>query len=128
MSAPFLKPTSSPIQIVEIGDDKSSSSESTESNEATKKTQEEEKAPSSSQLLSRDLKNPFSATTTTMTQVKKKMFSIESLGTISKVISTKSWLEDTLEKKRKRKDESAPTKDIVSQAVRSGSIMVKAKK
>ena len=47
-----------------------------------------------------------------MTQVKKKMFSIESLGTTSKVISKESWLEDTLEKKRKRKDESTPMKDI----------------
>ena len=63
-----------------------------------------------------------------MTRVKKKMFSIESLGAASKVISTKSWLEDTLERKRKRKDESVPAKDIVSQAVRSGSAMVKAKK
>ena len=63
-----------------------------------------------------------------MTQVKKKMFTIESLGTASKIISTESWLEDTLEKKRKRKDQSTPAKDIVSQAVRSGSAMVKAKK
>ena len=60
--------------------------------------------------------------------MKKNFFSIESLGTASKVISTESWLEDTLEKKRKRKDESVPAKDIVSQAVRSGSAMVKAKK
>ena len=63
-----------------------------------------------------------------MTQVKKKMFSIEFLGTTSKIISIESWLEDTLEKKRKRKDESTSTKDIVSQAIRSGSAMVKAKK
>ena len=60
--------------------------------------------------------------------MKKNMFSIESLGTASKVISIESWLEDTIEKKRKRKDESAPAKDIVSQAVRSRSTMVKAKK
>ena len=33
-----------------------------------------------------------------------------------------------MEKKRKRKDESTPTKDIVSQAIRSGSVIVKAKK
>ena len=56
------------------------------------------------------------------------MFTIESLGTASKVISIESWLKDTLEKKRKRKDESVPAKAIVSQAVHSGSIMVKAKK
>ena len=67
--------------------------------------------------FSQDPKNPFSATTVAVTPVKKKMFSIESLGTASKVISTKSWLEDTLEKKRKRKDDSVPAKDIVSQAV-----------
>ena len=128
MSAPFLKPTSSPVQIVEIGDEKSSSSESTESDEATRKTQEEKKAPSSSWLLSQDPKNPFSTTTMAVTQVKKKMFSIESLGTASQVISIESWLEDTLEKKRKRKDESIPAKDIVSQEIHSGSVMVKAKK
>ena len=63
-----------------------------------------------------------------VTLVKKKMFSIELLGATSKVISTNSWLEDTLERKRKRKDESVPTKDIVSQAVRSRTTMVKAKK
>ena len=114
MSARFLKPTGAPIQIVEIGDDQSSSSESTESDEATKKTQEEEKVLGSSRLLSQDLKNPFFATTAATTQVKRKMFSIESLGTASKVISIESWLEDTLEKKRKRKDESTLAKDIVS--------------
>ena len=128
MSAPFLKPIGSPVQIVEIRDDQSSSSEITEFDEATKKTQEEGKVSSSSRLLSQDLKNPFSMTTVAVTQVKRKMFSIESLGTASKIISIDSWLEDTLEKKRKRKDESTPTKDIVSQAVRSGSAIVKAKK
>ena len=63
-----------------------------------------------------------------VTAAKKKMFTIESLGTTSKVISIESWLEDTLEKKRKRKDESVPAKDIVSQVVRPGSAMLKAKK
>ena len=63
-----------------------------------------------------------------VTLVKKKMFSIESLGATSKVISIESWLEDTLERKRKRKDESLPAKDIVSQVVCLGSAMVKAKK
>ena len=52
MSSPFLKPTSSPVQIVAIGDDKSSSSESTESDEAARKNQEEEQAPSASRLIS----------------------------------------------------------------------------
>ena len=56
------------------------------------------------------------------------MFSIELLGTASKVISIESWLEATLERKIKRKDESVPAKDIVSQVVHSGTAMVKAKK
>lgn len=56
------------------------------------------------------------------------MFSIESLGVASKVIGIESWLEDTLEKKRKRKYEGVPSKYIVSQAVHCGSTMVKAKK
>ena len=73
MSAPSLKPTSSSVQIGEIGDDQSSSSGSTESEEATKKAQEEGKAPSSSWLLSRDSKNPFSVATLVTTQVKRKM-------------------------------------------------------
>ena len=63
-----------------------------------------------------------------MTLEKKKMFSIESLRVASKVIGIESWLEDTFKKKRKRKGESLPTKDIVSQAVHSGTTMVKAKK
>ena len=86
-----------------------------------------EKVPSSSKLISQDPKNPFSVTIVVVTLVKKKILSIESLGVASKVIGTKSWLEDTLERKRKRKDESVPTKDIVSQAVHSGTTMVKAK-
>ena len=60
--------------------------------------------------------------------MKKKKFSIETLGATSKVISTESWLEDTLERKKKRKDESVPAKEIVSQAVHSRIAMVKAKK
>ena len=67
-------------------------------------------------------------TAATTTQVKKKMFSIESLGTASKIISTESWLEDTLQRKRKTKYESVLTKDIVSQVVHSRTAMVKAKK
>ena len=48
-----------------------------------------------------------------VTLAKKKMISIESLGMASKVIGTDSWLEDTLERKRKRKDESTPAKDTI---------------
>ena len=63
-----------------------------------------------------------------MTLAKKKMFSIESLATASKVIGTDSWLEDTLERKRKRKDEGTPVKDNVSLAVHSRSMLTKVKK
>ena len=41
----------------------------------------------------------------TLTPVKRKMFSINTLGTKSKVIGIKSWLEDTLNRKMKRKEE-----------------------
>lgn len=63
-----------------------------------------------------------------VTLVKKKMFSIESLGMASKVIGTNSWLEDTLERKRKRKDESTPTKDTISLVVHFGYALTKVKK
>lgn len=52
-----------------------------------------------------------------VTLIKKKMFSIDSLGMASKVIRIDSYLEDTLEKKRKRKDEGAPNKDTLSLVV-----------
>jgi len=126
--APILKSPGSPIQIVEIGDGDTSSSESTESDKAVEGTQVEEKDPSSSRLLSHGSKNPFSVGTMVKTPTKKRMFSIESLGENSKVIGIESWLEDTLERKRKRKDENVPSRDIVSQVVHSSSTMVKAKK
>jgi hypothetical protein len=114
--------------VVEIGDEDSSSSESTEFDKGAEEAQEEGEVPSSSRLLFQDPKNPFSVGTVAETPMKKKMFIIELLGVASKVIGTESWLEDTLERKRKRKDESVPAKDIVSQAVHSGTAMVKAKK
>lgn len=120
-------PPGSPIQVVEIRDGDTSSSESIESEKAEEGTQEEEKAPSLSRLLFQDPKYPFSSGTMVKTPVKKKMFSIESQGAASKVIGTNSWLEDTLERKRKRKDESVPSRDIISQVVHSSSTMVKAK-
>ena len=43
-SASFLRPSGSPIQIVDFGYGKSSSNESIESNEATKKTQDVDKS------------------------------------------------------------------------------------
>ena len=65
---------------MDLGDGKSSSSESTKSDEVTKKKKEVENGESSSKLISHALKNPFSSTVMTITLVKKKMFSIESLG------------------------------------------------
>ena len=56
------------------------------------------------------------------------MFSIDSLGTASKVIGTNSWLEDTLDRKRKRKDEGVPDKDTLSLAIHSKSTLTKVKK
>jgi hypothetical protein len=98
----IFKPSSSPIQVVEIGDGDTSSSESTESDKGVEKSQEEEKAPGSSRILFKDPKNPFSTRTMMKTPVKKKMFSIESLGAASKVIGIESWLEDTFKRKIKR--------------------------
>lgn len=59
-----------------------------------------------------------------MTQV----ISIESLKMASKVIGTDSWLEDTLERKRKRNDESVSTKEIVSLTNHSRTTLTKVKK
>ena len=73
-------------------------------------------------------KNPFAPPTAKATPAKRKMFSVESLGTASKVISTESWLEDTLERKRRRKEENTPTKDAVSLAVSFGSALARVKK
>ena len=78
------------MQIVDLRDGKSSNSESIEYDEATKRTSKVEKGQSSSKLISQAQKNPFSSTTMAITPVKKKMFSIESLGTASKVIRTDS--------------------------------------
>lgn len=75
---------------MEIGDEDTSSSESTESDKVVEEAQKEEKAPSSSRLPFQDPKNPFSVGTMVKTPVKKKMFSIESLGATSKVIGTES--------------------------------------
>ena len=101
---------------------------STESNVATKKSSEVEKGQSSAKLISQDPKNPFSSTAMTITLVKKKMFSIESLGMASKVIGIDSWLEDTLERKKKRKNESTLAKDTVSLIVHYGPTLTKVKK
>ncbi len=89
-SATLLQPSGSSIQIVDLGDGKSSSSESTKSNEAVKKTPEMEKGQSSSKLIFQYLKNPFSSIAVIVTLAKRKMFNIESLGIASKVIGIDS--------------------------------------
>ena len=116
-----MQSSNSPIQIVDLGDGESSSSESTNSEEAEKKTIEVEKRKEVP-------KNPFAPPTAKATLAKRKMFSVESLGTTSKVISIESLLEDTLERKRKKKEENTPTKDAVSLAVSSGSALARVKK
>ena len=117
----LVQSSGSPIQIVDLGDGESSSSESTNSKEAMKKTTEVEKRKEVP-------KNPFAPPTVKATPAKRKMFSVESLGTTSKVISIESWLEDTLERKRRRKEENTPTKDAVSLAVSFGSTLARVKK
>ena len=75
-----MKSPVSLIQVVEIGDEDTSHSESTESDKAEGEAQKEEETPSFSRLLIKHSKNPFSTGTMVKTLVKKKMFSIESLG------------------------------------------------
>ena len=87
-SATLLLPSSPQVQVVDLGDGGSSDSESTKSEEATKKNGDIEKGQESSQLVSQAQKNPFSLTTKIITLVKRKMFSIDSLGMTSKVIGT----------------------------------------
>jgi len=79
-------------------------------------------------LISQYPKNPFSSNAMVVTPAKKKMFSMESFGTASKVIGTNSWLEDTLEGKRKMRDERTPPKDTISLEVHSRSALTKVKK
>ena len=56
------------------------------------------------------------------------MFSIDSLVKVSKVIGIDSYFEDTLDRKRKRKDEGTPAKDTISLAIFSGYALTKVKK
>jgi len=121
ISVSLLLLSSPQVQVVDLGDGGSSESESTESDEATKKASDAEKGPDSSKLVSQAPKNPFSLATKTLTPAKRKMFSIDALGTTSKVIDIDSWLEHTLDRKTKRRDEGAPNKETLSLAIRSGS-------
>lgn len=88
MSVVILLPSHPQVQVVDLGDGGSSESESAKFAEATKKTTKEEKCPESSKLTSQVLKNPFSSTTKTLTPIKRKMFSIDTLGTTSMMIGT----------------------------------------
>ena len=88
---------------MDLGEGGSSSSDSTNLDEVAKETVEAEKGKESSTLVSQAPKNPFASPTVATTPAKRKMFSVESLGTASKVISIELWLEETLERKGKRK-------------------------
>lgn len=128
INATLLLPRSPQVQVVDLGDEGSSDNESIKLDEATKKTSEVEKSQGASMLISHVPKNLFSSTVKEITLIKRKMFSIDSLRMASKVIGTESWLEDTLEKKRKRKDEGAPNKEALSLLVHSRSTLSKVKK
>lgn len=64
----------------------------------------------------------------TLSPVKRKMFNVDMLQAASKVFNIKSWLEDTLDRKRKRKEEGVPNKETLSLAIHSRSTLSKAKK
>ena len=96
--------------------------------EVVKKITEVEKSKEALKLIPQALKNPFASPTVVATPAKRKMFSVESLGIASKVISTESWLEDTLERKRKRNEENTLAKDVVSLVVSSGFALVRVKR
>lgn len=128
MNVTLLQAGGSPVQIVDLGDGESSSRESSESDGVAKKTTEAKQSQGSPKLAPQAPKNPFATSTVVATAPKKKMFSIDSLGVASQVISTKSWLEDTLERKRRRKDESTLVKDAISLAIQSSSAIARAKK
>ena len=87
-----------------------------------------DKSQSPSRLFSHDPKKPFPSTVVTMTPTKKNTFSIESLGMASNIIGLDSWLEDTLERKRKRRDEGILAKDTISLVVHFVYILTKVKK
>ena len=111
ISATLLLPSSTQIQVVDPGDGGSSESESTELDEAIKKTSEVNKVSKAPKLISPAPKNPFSSASKALTPVKS---SVDTLGIASNIIGTKSWLENTLDRKKKRKEEGAPNKETVS--------------
>ena len=127
MNVSLILPNSPQAQVVDLGYDGSKESESIESDEVTKKSTEIEKVPKASKIISQVLKNSFSSATKTFSLIKRKMFGVDTLGTASKVIDIESWLEDTLDQKRKRK-EGVPKKENLSLAVYSISTLSKVKK
>ena len=78
------------MQVVDSRDGGSSDSESIELDEVAKKNTEIEKGQESSNPISQTQKNHVSLTTKEITPVKRKMFSIDSLGMTSKVVGIDS--------------------------------------
>lgn len=56
------------------------------------------------------------------------MFSVDTLATTSKVIGIESWLKDTLDKKRKRKEDRVANKETLYLTIYYGSTFSKVKK
>ena len=105
--------------MVDLGDGGSSESEYTKSEKGTRETTKIEKVPKNSKLISQSPKNPFSLATKTSTLFKRNMFRVDILKTTSKVIGIESRLEDTLDRKRKRKEEGVPNKETLSFTIHS---------
>jgi hypothetical protein len=122
-------PSSSPVQVVDVDDNESTSEEeSTDSDEEAKKAFEEKKKSESAKMVSPVQKNPFSSSAKALTPVRKNMFSVDTLKKEDKVLSTESWLENTLDRKRKRIEDGTPGKDTLSLAIQSGTALGKVKK
>jgi hypothetical protein len=109
--------------VVDVIGSSSSSLESPESNDEKKASESWKQVV----VASTDMKNPFS-TTKVVTPLKKTMFSVDTIKKADSVLNIESWLENTLNKKRKRTEEGTPSKDTLSSALQSGSIVTKIKK
>ena len=134
ISTTLLLPSSRQIQVVNLGDGGTSESESMESDEVKKevsrveKSCKAEKVSQASKIIPPTPKNPFSLAAKTMTPFRRKMFSVDTLGTLSQVIGIETWLEDTLDRKRKRKEEGLLNKETLSLDINFKSILSKVKK
>ena len=71
--------------------------------------------------------NPFSLASKTLTPVKRKIFSVYTLWTMPKVIGTKSWLENTLDRKKKRIEKGTSNNEMLSLAICSRLTLSKVK-